>query len=389
VSLGHTCGAAHPSGKRPIRRLLCTTGQGDSHSFSLTRVWYQLPSAYPVPEECWPAIKTFSRAGPQYEVPAGDVLSTRPAPAQLIERAEAARRNLSGRHEPSDDAVLLDGSPAPISPRGVPFRTEGREYAKLVLRDKRLRLEEVSEEDAEDELDADLEREDIWVNSHPVIRSSTPKTPSSPTRIPVGNRFTNLEVIGKVESPITHQNLLGKLVKKQGLESSIHATLTTGSPKVAAVPRSRSPDRPSSLHMNKEEVRPPKRFHTSEFAMANHVPYATIAMQRPAKSNPDVVLPTKRKVAAIQYTVEERQAIYAGKDPRKRKLVELYVSGLRRTRKSDIRNALDIDGVPKADIIDIQFIGKGITSLLIPATREVFYRTQLGKIAGFKVAGCI
>jgi hypothetical protein len=35
--------------------------------------------------------------------------------------------------------------------------------------------------------------------------------------------------------------------------------------------------------------------------------------------------------------------------------------------------------------IDIQFVGKGITSLLIPATRETFYQSQLGKIEGFTV----
>ena len=140
ISHGHT-GAKN---KRPIRRFKCYLPDGSHHSFSLACMWYQLPSSSVVPPELWPAIKSCISAG--YVVPKGERLTTRPAPLHLIEQAE---RN---RTDEDRGRLLDDGSPAPLSPRGLSFRKEGEEFMKkLALRDKRTRTEPAQGQEDDEE----------------------------------------------------------------------------------------------------------------------------------------------------------------------------------------------------------------------------------------------
>lgn len=77
--------------------------------------------------------------------------------------------------------------------------------------------------------------------------------------------------------------------------------------------------------------------------------------------------------------------VYRGVDPRKKKMVEIYLGGLKRTFKSMIRKALAADGVPTRQIVDIQFVGKNVTMLLVPVEQLDVILDPIRKIPHFKV----
>ena len=491
TSHGHT---SDKSGKRPIRRLLCTRPDGTHHSFSLARVWYQLPSNALVPKALWPAIKSFSSGGPDYAVPVGDRLTTRPAPLHLIEQAE---RNYAAVMAKEDRGRLLeDGSPAPLSPRGYSFRKEGEEFLKeVLLRDKRARVginvssseEEDGEEVGGEETyynfeDDDGDQEATQDGAHRTQRWQTPtKTTRQTTsflrklgapRLDTGNRYdklTNeeLEVVASIvqrerdsrlrrenmgsveqleeesqpmqETPIHHQRRSRAITlspSRDSRQSSLdmgeneadlicrdqptitvpHHMLGTPTPPPRAA-RPLTTESPMKL-LRRISTTPPahasplRQVTRAEPEQANaeeEAPYVTVARRRPAGPTKDVILPprtvtrtvdgvstvsqagpaattsTTQRVRPLNYTEDERKLIYAGKDPRKTRLTELYMEGLRRARKADIRGALRADGVNTKEIIDIQFVGGGLTSMLIPAAHETSIREQLGRITHFKV----
>lgn len=220
ISHGHS-GAKN---KRPIRRVKCFLPDGSHHTFSLAHMWYQLPSSKPVPPELWPAIKSCISAG--YVVPKGERLTTRPAPMHLIEQAE---RNRVGEDR---GRLLEDGSPAPLSPRGLSFRKEGEEFMKaLAIRDKRSRAETHEEAESDEDRVDDAPFPDLEENKAVNLRSSDQaqawQIPSKPPRNTTSAVFKPGRLLSSNKYSIFQQDdyhdVVNKLVLKNQQDQSREA----------------------------------------------------------------------------------------------------------------------------------------------------------------------
>jgi hypothetical protein len=107
--------------------------------------------------------------------------------------------------------------------------------------------------------------------------------------------------------------------------------------------------------------------------------FAQIAAATPTNQN------AQPKGKTVYMSEQAREMVYKGIDPRKKRMTEIYVGGLRRTYKSLIRQALRADGIPTSNVVDLQFIGKNVTMLLVPVELADTVLTPLKLVKHFKV----
>lgn len=74
-----------------------------------------------------------------------------------------------------------------------------------------------------------------------------------------------------------------------------------------------------------------------------------------------------------------------GIDPTKRRLHEVYVTAIKRTKKSLLRHAPRADGINTSDIVDTTFIGKSVTMFLIPTEKETTFMDNMEATVKFTI----
>ena len=110
-----------------------------------------------------------------------------------------------------------------------------------------------------------------------------------------------------------------------------------------------------------------------------------VAIQKPPRNiTPNIPL-AKRRTKILEMTAEIKKMIYDGRDPLKAKLTEMYVYNMHRTTRGNLRKALRSDGIDTSKIIDIQFIGKSITLLLIPDAFKSELISKLNALKRFQI----
>ena len=110
--------------------------------------------------------------------------------------------------------------------------------------------------------------------------------------------------------------------------------------------------------------------------------FAGVTNTPPAKGTAGVSKPVGvRKVM----TQAECDLIYKGIDPSKKRLHEVYITGIKRTKKSLLRMALRVDGIETNHIVDIGFVGKSITCFLIPVEFVAIFVESIKKTNKFTI----
>ena len=118
--------------------------------------------------------------------------------------------------------------------------------------------------------------------------------------------------------------------------------------------------------------------HPNKQAAAQSNSFAGVTSIPPAKGTEGVSKPVGvRKIM----TQAECDLVYKGIDPSKKRLHEVYLTGIKRTKKSLLRMALRVDGIETNHIVDIGFVGKSITCFLVPVE---FVATFIGSLTKTK-----
>jgi hypothetical protein len=92
--------------------------------------------------------------------------------------------------------------------------------------------------------------------------------------------------------------------------------------------------------------------------------------------------PTRPQGVRVVMSHAAADLVFRGIDPNKRRLHEIYVTGIRRTRKSLLRLALRTKGVDTNNIVDIMFVGKSVTMFLLPVEFAETMKGSLLKVPG-------
>jgi hypothetical protein len=96
---------------------------------------------------------------------------------------------------------------------------------------------------------------------------------------------------------------------------------------------------------------------------------------------------SKRTSRRLEYNDSNLNMIYAGKDPRKREMWQIYISQLKKGARDFIRGALVADGLNREHLGDIQFMGKNITILTVPkdkASEMLMKLKEIGRKRNFQ-----
>jgi hypothetical protein len=99
-------------------------------------------------------------------------------------------------------------------------------------------------------------------------------------------------------------------------------------------------------------------------------------------------LPPQRKPVLFKRKEDAVKLLHTGKIPDHRKKAQLeviYVKGIKRQRRDYLRLALREEGVQTREIIDINFIGKSVTTMLVPKEAKERITTSISRISGISV----
>ena len=373
---------------RSYQRMKCIyydeMGEEKNHSFSIMKLWYQMAPSVKIPNELMRAYHYVSTA-PAYKAPKGVYICARPLVRRIYDQNAMDQEAYAAAKEAREaqEAVLS----VPLSPRGVSYFEEGLRSAKHIDKKGRMsftprtpsdRRAVVHEESSE--TDVGHHEESIeYFNQHveeeyeneSAAQSSedwkSPKKVAAPaqglTTPPVRILTSNVNRFKALEDPT--EALVAAIadeVEARLMSSPIFAQL---SPK------------PTQVRVNRREEEATKQTQPvrdrNSFAGAAALPEgAPLPKGQPQGRR-------------IVMTEEYKRMIYAGQDPRKKRLFEIYIGGLRRTFKSNIRQALRADNIPTQHIADIQFIGKNVTLLIVPVDRVEEVLAPLRVVKHFKV----
>lgn len=319
-------------------RFKCCSAGGD-HSGSVCALWYQINGT--VPKELVPELEKCFR----YPPPAKADVTCRPCPEKYLSS--------------KDDTPI-----SPLSPRGKSYYEEG------ILNSGR---------DARNE----------WVTIlGPNKRSifSTPST-SSPMRGPSQNSFEPLAKRNKLEETILEIEANAKELEEEQKKQYGGSPRKIIRPKRVIEPATLEDYLTVSCRPEAEEISLIKREAslegkdeaTKKIATASWAEAAKAAPPRGTRPN----LPVFKKFLPINE--ETKKMIYDGRDPLKAKLIEVYVHNMHRTIRGNLRKALRSDGIDTSRIIDIQFVGKSITMLLIPSDFKNELSNKLNALKRFQI----
>lgn len=398
--------------------MCCSPINGDAvHTFSIKRLWYQLPSSIEVPQELWPCLHLFSQNKALYGVPAGATVTTRPCPRNAANSVAELNRSPTGLTYFEEG--LKQAQIAYCSPVRLPASAEVTMEECQSSSD----MDDASEMDDALEMEADIfdypkPKENQWIevrraktpppatsirkaDSHsPTLRkSAVPKfdlveffggymeegiTSSkhySPSLVDKARKLMEDKVASEQPRPAKPPKPLASKPEKvqQQPKQMAMATVAKSQPSKPVATTAAKP-KPQAAALEKDPPKKPLVITMPEGMKVTSAPagsYAAAAMQPPKAE----VIIRRPAVKKLEFTEEQRQLIYSGKDPRKVKLADIYIVGMRRIRRPDLRGALRADGIPTKSIVDIQFVGKNVTVLVTAADNQAQLHAELTKLS--------
>lgn len=367
-------------------RMVCFHKQPDgsvkTHSLNTLSLWYQLPT---VEEGLVNALHWVSY---QFPPPEGEVVICRPCPSEYAPLEEFVE---ASSEEESDDEPHPQSK---LSPKGKTYKEVGEELATMILK----------KEDGKkffNQSNYNLKPCENTPDLHLIGGKRLPSTPlfnrledGFESKIPRRAVVTPLKVPNSPKSPSPLSAFEYQPGWTPGLAKPPKELLPESEKKSVACENRfglLQEERSSIIESIVEEVQSliqssPLFKRMEEISSriskvyAGQSNYAAAVKMHPANNAGHVVhidQKTRTKGVISQNSTEARKVpkelnedaraqVYKGIDPRKKKLIEIYLGGLKRTLKSMIRLALKCDGVNTSHIVDLQFVGKNVTMLLVP-----------------------
>ena len=366
----------------------------ESKSFSVLKLWYQASPTLEIPKELLNAYHFVSTKA-AYQPPSGAVIMARPITRHTFDdNAYAVEDHVRAKALEVALAKAAATEELTVSPRGKSYFEEGLLSAKQskakqirksftprspsdrgTINDDENSDSEIIEsrnesmdfgagyDNTEDEAEKPSKSVPVWMTPKKTV--TQPQGMATP---PMRILTTNVNRFKALEDPTEALvAAIAEEVQNRILSSPIFTQLA------AAM----TPERINRREAEAVQTAEKNRTNSSSFA-AEVASYIPAPKARPGQAPQ----PAPRRTIM---TEEYKKMIYAGKDPRKTRLTEVYLGDLRRTFKSNIRQALRADNVPTQHIADIQFVGKNVTILVIPIERAEEVLRPLRQVKHFRV----